>query len=100
MRKLSVVHVEGNRALYGLALSDKVKAWTFIDELSDQPGGSQTVDMQVTSSHPAATLVPGQIESSRFDGRTSVFCDRTGRRTNCFLAALISCECWSAPIGV
>src|SRR2546428_7091795 len=35
MRELSVVHVERNRALYRLAVSNKVKARALIDELFD-----------------------------------------------------------------
>ena len=33
VRELSAIHVEGNGALYRLALSDKVKARAFVDEL-------------------------------------------------------------------
>src|SRR2546427_816965 len=35
MRELSAVHVERNRALYGLALGHKIKARALIDKLSD-----------------------------------------------------------------
>src|SRR6266496_5082799 len=57
MREFSAIHVEGNRALYGFAFSNKIEARTFVDELSYQPGGSQPVDMQVAPGHPATTLV-------------------------------------------
>src|SRR6266571_4061251 len=69
MGELSAIHVEGNRAIYRLALSDKVKARAFIDELPDQPGGGEPIDMQVASGHPATAFVFRQIESSGFDGR-------------------------------
>src|SRR6266446_4411602 len=64
MSELRAIHVERNRAHYRLAFSDKVKARAFVDELPDQPGGSQAIDMQVASSHPAATLVTSQTKRS------------------------------------
>ena len=68
MGELGAIHVERNRALCRLAFSDKVKARSFVDELPDQPGGREPVDMQVAPSHPAATLVLRQIECPGFDG--------------------------------
>jgi hypothetical protein len=73
MRELSAIHVKGNRALHRLALSNKVKARALIDELPDQPGRSEPVDMQVSPSHPAATLVLREIESSGLDCRARCF---------------------------
>ena len=35
MREFRAIHVERNRALYRLALSNKVKARAFVDELFD-----------------------------------------------------------------
>src|SRR5207253_6478782 len=71
MRELSAIHVEGNRAFYRLAFGNKIKARSFVDELPDQPSGSQPVDMQAASSHPATTLVTRQIESPGFWDRGS-----------------------------
>src|SRR5438045_7148992 len=57
MRELSAKHVKRNCVFYCFALSHKIKARTFIDELLDEPGGSETVNMNVATSHPTTTLI-------------------------------------------
>src|SRR5438128_10659392 len=64
MREFSAIHVKGDRAFHGLAFGNKIKARSLIDELFDQPSGSEPVDVQVASSHPTTTLVVNQIQRS------------------------------------
>jgi len=49
MSELGPIHVEGNCACDRSVLGHKVKTWTLVDELPDQPGRSQPVDVQVAS---------------------------------------------------
>ena len=64
MGELRAIHVEGNRAFNGLPLDNKIKTRSLIDELFDQPSGSEPVDMQVAPSHPTTTLIVRQVQRS------------------------------------
>src|SRR5437660_7181965 len=57
MSELCAKHVEGNAVLDHLAFSHKIEARVLIDELFDQPGGSQAVDVNVPPRYPTTTLI-------------------------------------------
>ena len=56
MCELRSKHVEGNRAFDGLVVSHEIKARSFVDELRDQPGLRESIDMHVLARDPAAIL--------------------------------------------
>jgi hypothetical protein len=64
MSELSPKHVEGNRAFDRFAFSNKIESRSLVDELFDQPGGGQPVDVQIAASHPALALILRDVEFS------------------------------------
>ena len=66
MSEFGSEHVERNRPFDRFSVSNEVEARTFVDELFDQPGRSQPVDVEIAARHPALTLVLCNVESSAF----------------------------------
>src|ERR1051326_3464457 len=69
MCELSTEHVERNRVRHRLALRHEIKARVLVDELLDQPGRSETIDVDVPTSHPTATLIVSARQSVALTGR-------------------------------
>jgi hypothetical protein len=57
MCEVCAEHVKWNGVGDGFTFGDKVKSGVFVDELFDQPGGSQPVNMYVASRNPTAALI-------------------------------------------
>src|SRR6185436_4504066 len=64
MSELSSKHVKGNRTVDCFAFSDEIEARTLIDELFDQPGGGEPVDVKIATGHPTPALILRNVEFS------------------------------------
>jgi len=91
MSEFSAIHVEGNRAFYGLALGQQIKARALINELPDyqaKPAGRY----EGCVGSPATTLVVRQIEGSDFCDRASGFLRPDRAQHELLLTTLVSRE--------
>src|SRR2546425_9507467 len=93
-------HVKTNCSFNRLSFSDEVEARTLVDELLDEPGGSESVDVRIAACDPAPALVLCHVQSSAFRQRRFSRHGRTLRCANGFLAALISIESAGSAFGI
>lgn len=57
MREFRVEHVERDTTFDGFSLSDEVKTRTVVNELLDEPGGCEPVNVKIAPGHPASSLI-------------------------------------------
>ena len=75
--ELGSKHIERNRSFDRSPFSNEIKARPLIDELFNQPGRGQPVDVQIAARDPTLTLILCGVERARFSARRTGFCNRT-----------------------
>src|SRR5260370_12579804 len=100
MSEFSPERVKGNCAFNALTFSNEVEAWALVDELFDQPGGGQPVDMQIAARHPTARVVLRNIQAPCSCERRFSFPAGALGGADGFLAAFISIEGGGSAFGV
>src|SRR5258707_7579065 len=92
MSEFSSERVEGDRVLESLSVSNEVEAWALVNDLFDQPGRSQPVDVQIPARDPAPTLVVCEVKSPALRLPRCSLSSGTLRGANGLLRALIRIE--------
>src|SRR5258705_3645757 len=98
--ELGYEHIEGNGSFDSFSVSHEIEAWTPINELFDQPGRSQPVNVQIAARHPALTLILCNVECSAFLLRLCSFHGGTLGRPDSLLAPFIGSNGGGSPPGI
>src|SRR5229473_1671488 len=100
MSELGSKHVERNCAFDHFVIADEIETWALVDELLDEPCGSQPIDVQISASGPAPALVLCDVENSTFRYRTFGHLCRALRVMKRFLATLVGLERGGVASGI